>query len=82
MYKKIVLGAVSAIMLASSAYADNIEGSIQKIDPQEGTIQLNDGNVYKLPGEFDYSSISEGANVVVTYDVDGEDRRVSGVETK
>jgi len=82
MYKKIVLGTVSALMLVSSAYADNVEGSVQKIDQQEGTLQLNDGNLYKLPAEFDYSSISEGANVVVTYDVDGEDRRVSAVESK
>jgi len=82
MYKKIVLGAIPAIILASSVYADDIEGAIQKIDQQEGTLQLSDGNVYKLPSEFDYSSISEGSNVVVTYDVDGEERRVSGVEAK
>jgi len=82
MYKKIALGAFPAIILASSAYADNVEGSIQKIDQQEGVIHLNDGNLYKLPGEFDYSSISEGLNVVLTYDVDGEERRVSDVEHK
>jgi len=82
MYKKIVLSTVSALMLASSAYADTIEGSIQKVDQSEGTLQLSDGNVYKLPGEFDYNSVSEGANVVVTYDVDGENRNVSNVEAK
>jgi len=82
MYKKIVLGIVSALVLASSAYADSVEGSIEKIDQQEGTLQLNDGNLYKLPAEFNYSSIVEGANVVVTYDVDGEDRRASAVENK
>jgi len=82
MYKKIVLGATAVFMFASSAYADNVEGSIQKIDQKEGTLQLSDGNLYKLPNGFDYESIGEGAQVTVTYDVDGENRNVSAVEPK
>jgi len=82
MYKKIVLGTISALVMASAAYADNVEGTVEKIDQQQGTLQLNDGNLYKLPAEFNYDSVSEGANVAVTYDVEGEDRVVSAVEAK
>jgi len=82
MYKKIVVSAIAGLMLSSVAYADDVEGSIQQINQQEGTLQLSDGNVYKLPAEFDYSAVSEGLDVVVTYDVDGETRRVSNVAPK
>jgi len=80
MYKKLVVSAAVVFMLSSAAYAENVTGSVEKINPQEGTINLSDGNTYKLPGEFDYSIINEGMNVAITYDLDGDVRQVSGLD--
>jgi len=80
MYKKLVVSTAAALMLSSSAYAESVTGTVEQIDQQAGTIKLNDGNIYKLPGEFDYSVVVEGGNISVTYDLDGDVRQVTGLD--
>jgi hypothetical protein len=67
--------AAAALLLATTsfAYAANDEGRIASIDREAMIITLENGNSYKLPGEFDMEAIAEGMEVLVAYDtVDGE----------
>lgn len=68
------LGALAAIFLMSSAaFAAEAEGLIKSIDRDNSTITLDDGNKYKLPGEFDVESLKEGMDILLAYDeVSGE----------
>jgi Protein of unknown function (DUF1344) len=43
-------------------------------------LKLDDGNVYKLPGEFDYTVISKDMKVLIVYDVTGNDKVVTDIE--
>ena len=58
----------AALMFSGSAFAAEAEGHIEKIDTDNLTITLDDGKSYKLPGEFDMSSIKEGMEVLIAYD--------------
>lgn len=67
--------AALALLIASAgiSFAASDEGTIASIDRESMTITLQNGNTYKLPGEFDLDAISEGMDVLVAYDtVDGE----------
>ncbi len=67
--------AALALLIASTSLslAASDEGTIASIDREAMTITLENGNTYKLPGEFDLDAISEGMDVLVAYDtVDGQ----------
>ncbi len=55
-------------LLGTAALAAQAEGKIQSIDKEALTITLEDGQSYKLPGEFDVSAISEGMEIFFAYD--------------
>ncbi|MDF1601200.1 DUF1344 domain-containing protein [Mesorhizobium sp. YIM 152430] len=71
--RKIALLTAAAALFASAALAANDEGPITAIDREAMTITLENGNVYKLPGEFDIEAISEGMDVLLAYEeIEGE----------
>ncbi len=75
-----VTRAVSAFLIATgialspmTAFADDDEGTIATVDRESLTITLDNGNTYKLSGEFDVESLQEGVDVVLAYDtIEGE----------
>lgn len=67
-------------MFSSVAMAEDTEGKITAIDREEETISLDDGNSYKLPGEFDYSALNEGMKVIVLYEVAENTRFVTDIQ--
>ncbi|MBN9072724.1 MAG: DUF1344 domain-containing protein [Rhizobiales bacterium] len=71
---RIFLGALAAVFVFSGvAFAAETEGLIKSIDKENSTITLDDGKSYKLPGEFDASSLKEGMDIVLAYDkVEGQ----------
>ena len=70
---RIALTLAAALLATTAAFAAEAEGEIKKIDANKLTITLSDGNSYKLPGEFDVSSLKEGMDIVLSYDeVNGE----------
>ena len=68
------LAALTLLIASTSlSLAASDEGTIASIDREAMTITLQNGNTYKLPGEFDLDAISEGMDVLVAYHtVDGE----------
>ncbi|MDW6020889.1 DUF1344 domain-containing protein [Mesorhizobium sp. BAC0120] len=67
--------ALSAVALAAEA-----EGHIKKIDADNQTITLDNGKSYKLPGEFDMSSIKEGMEILIAYDKIGGENLITDME--
>lgn len=57
-----------ALLMTSAVFAAEAEGKIKAIDTDSQTITLDDGEAYKLPGEFDMTSIKEGMEVLLAYD--------------
>lgn len=75
------LGAIAAILVMSSAaFAAEAEGLIKSIDKDNSTITLDDGNKYKLPGEFDVESLKEGMDILLAYDEVGGERLITDME--
>jgi Protein of unknown function (DUF1344) len=74
------LVAAMVFALPNTSLADEIEGKIDSIDETNQTLKLEDGSVYKLPGEFDYSVIEKDMQVTIIFDVSGEDKMVTDIE--
>jgi Protein of unknown function (DUF1344) len=74
------LVAAMVFALPDAGLADEIEGKIASVDESAQTLKLEDGSVYKLPGEFDYSVIEKDMQVTIIYDVSGEDKLVTDIE--
>lgn len=69
--RKLIIAASAAAMLAASTvagYAAEAKGAITAIDPAAGTVTLADGQVFKLPAEFDAASLQVGQDVTITYE--------------
>lgn len=70
-----VTGFVSALLMmtalafSGAALAADDEGTVKRVDREAMTITLDNGNTYKLSGEFDVEALEEGADVVLAYDV-------------
>jgi len=76
-----LLAAVIAIFaLCQAAFAAEAEGQIKKIDTEKLTITLDNGKSYKLPGEFDVSSLKEGMDVLIAYDQVGGENLITDME--
>lgn len=74
------LVAAMVFALPNTSLADEIEGKIAAIDEANQTLKLEDGSIYKLPGEFDYSVIEKDMQVMIIFDVSGEDKMVTDIE--
>ena len=67
-------------MFATGAFAAEAEGKIATVDRDNLTITLENGNSYKLPGEFDVDAIKEGMQVLIAYDKVGEQNMITDME--
>ncbi|MHB2265422.1 DUF1344 domain-containing protein [Aliihoeflea sp. PC F10.4] len=62
-------------LFATAVLAANDEGAIAQIDRETMTITLENGNTYRLPGEFDVDSLSEGMDVFLAYEeIEGQNQ--------
>ena len=84
MLMRTVTGMLFALMMAAglalstgAATAADDEGTIRSVDRDALTITLDNGNTYKLSGEFDVDALREGVEVVVAYDTVGNEKLVT-----
>ncbi len=78
---RIVAGAVAALLMISSAVlAAEAEGQIQAIDRDNLTITLDNGESYKLPGEFDVEALKEGMEILLAYDEIGGENLITDMQ--
>ncbi|MEP9385762.1 DUF1344 domain-containing protein [Mesorhizobium sp. KR9-304] len=78
-------GALAAALMFSTtfsgaAFAAEAEGKIKAVDRDNLTITLENGNSYKLPGEFDVDAIQEGMDVLLAYDKVGDQNMITDME--
>lgn len=66
---------------AAPANADDMEGTIKKIDTDKGILVLADGSQFVIPDEFNVEGLDPGTKVVVFYDVVDGKKTLSNVET-
>ena len=71
---------VVASLFSTVAMADDTEGKITGINRDSETITLDDGETYKLPGEFDYSALNKGMKVIIIYDMVDSTRFVTDIQ--
>ncbi|PYE90584.1 DUF1344 domain-containing protein [Phyllobacterium leguminum] len=76
----ITLFFILSTLFSSVVMADDVQGKITRIDEENNTITLDDDEIYKLPGEFDYSAINEGMKVAVSFDVVDKDKFITDIE--
>ena len=72
---RILFGVIAAatFFVAGTAFADQTEGLIKKVDKNAMTLTLDDGKTYKLNAEMDVDSLKAGMDVVIAFDVtDGQ----------
>lgn len=67
----------AAFLFTGAAHAAEAEGLIKSIDADNSTITLDDGNSYKLPGEFDVASLKEGMDILLAYDEVGGEKLIT-----
>lgn len=84
MLMRTVTGMLSALLVAAglvlssgAAMAADDEGTISRVDREKLTITLDNGNTYKLSGEFDVEALQEGVEVVLAYDTVGGEKLVT-----
>jgi Cu/Ag efflux protein CusF len=73
--------AAGLALSAGAAQASEDEGRIAQVDVEAATITLENGNTYKLPGEFDAESLDVGMEVVLAYDTVGGENLVTDIIT-
>ena len=76
---RILAAALAALMISAFAHAAEAEGHIKTIDRENLTITLEDGKSYKLPGEFDVDSLSEGMDILFAYDEIGGENLITDI---
>ena len=72
-----LLVAVGLALSSGAAAAADDEGTISKVDREKLTITLDNGNTYKLSGEFDVEALKVGVDVVLAYDTVGGEKLVT-----
>lgn len=78
---KTILAAIAATgFLTLAAYAAEVEGTVQTVDPATQTIALDDGTVYTASAGVDLTSLAAGAKVKLT--VDDTTNEVTAVEAQ
>ena len=73
--------AVGLALSAGAALAAEDEGKIARVDIEKLTITLDNGNTYKLSGEFDVESLQVGTEVVLAYETIGGEKLVTDLVT-
>lgn len=73
MRKLLAAFAILSLSGAAALAFETTEGEIKAVNVEKRTITLDDGESYKMPGEFDVASLTAGEHIVLAYDeVNGE----------
>ncbi|AWC23005.1 DUF1344 domain-containing protein [Aminobacter sp. P9b] len=65
---KFLATAAASLAFIGAAYAADIEGTVQSVDPATRSITLEDGKVYVIPETIKVDELAAGAKVKVTVD--------------
>lgn len=77
---RLVLLAATAIVTSGPAFAGEATGKVSAVDETAQMLTLDTGGSFRLPGEFDYSALQVGMDVIVVYDETGDGNVVTDIE--
>lgn len=66
-----VATALSIVMAAATAFAAEVQGTVQTVDPQSGTLVLEDGSTFTIGEELAIDNLAPGDQIVVSYEEQG-----------
>jgi len=74
MHKRFVLLAIVAAMLLAApfAFAETATGIVAGFDEDGTVLVLEDGSRFAVTEDFDLSGLEAGSEVVIEYDIDGD----------
>ncbi|WP_269930587.1 DUF1344 domain-containing protein [Aminobacter sp. HY435] len=65
---KILATTIASLAFIGAAYAADVEGTVQSVDPATRSITLEDGKTYVVPESISVEGLAAGAKVKVTVD--------------
>lgn len=65
---KILAATIASLAFIGTAYAADVEGTVQAVDPATKSITLEDGKTYVVPESISVEGLAAGAKVKVTVD--------------
>ncbi|AMS41413.1 DUF1344 domain-containing protein [Aminobacter sp. NyZ550] len=65
---KILATTVASLAFIGAAYAAEVQGTVQSVDPATRSITLDDGKTYVIPETLKVDGLAAGAKVKVTVD--------------
>ncbi|WP_378949565.1 DUF1344 domain-containing protein [Mesorhizobium sp. ANAO-SY3R2] len=65
---KILAATIASLAFIGTAYAADVEGTVQAVDPATKSITLEDGKTYVVPESISIEGLAAGAKVKVTVD--------------
>lgn len=65
---KILATTIASFAFIGAAYAADVEGTVQSVDPATRSITLEDGKTYVVPESISVEGLAAGAKVKVTVD--------------
>jgi len=75
-----VLVLAAFLSMSGLAHAASDEGQITAIDGEAMTITLDNGNTYRLPGEFNMQAIDVGTEVLIAFDQNEGQRQITDMD--
>lgn len=64
---KIALAAIASLLMAATAYAAELSGTVASVDPEGRTLVLDTGETFTLADEVSLEGIQPGLPVTVTF---------------
>lgn len=65
---KFLATTAASLAFIGAAYAADVEGTVQSVDPATRSITLEDGKTYVVPASISVDGLAAGAKVKVTVD--------------
>lgn len=65
---KILAATIASLAFIGTAYAADVKGTVQAVDPATRSITLEDGKTYVVPESISVEGLAAGAKVKVTVD--------------
>ena len=77
-----VLTLVVVLVLGGAAWAGNVEGQIQSVDPSGRVVTLDDGTTLTIPptARVDRNALKPGATVKASFEEMGADKVVTSIQ--
>jgi Cu/Ag efflux protein CusF len=82
MRKVLLTGVAVSLLVCTAAWAGDVTGKIQSVDPTEKTVTLDDGTKIWVGDAIDMDKLKEGSEVKASYEEKDGKNVATSVEVK